>query len=147
MTQSIMGHSGSPSGSVWWIQDQAVTISFIPLPVIGWSGMHHSGCRRTPITSFRPLPCRMRPAIHDGGQSFCMLCAQQRTSQNSVNRKFNFGECGLCELRRTPLWRSSRRRESPHRPGPIGPGAPEEDCSYRRVFCARTANVKLRAFL
>jgi hypothetical protein len=88
MTQSIMGHSGSPSGSVWWIQDQAVTISFIPLPVIGWSGMHHSGCRRTPITSFRPLPCRMRPEIHDGGQSFCMLCAQQRTSQNSVKRKF-----------------------------------------------------------
>jgi hypothetical protein len=83
MTQSIMGHSGSPSGSVWWIQDRAVTISFVPLPVIGWSGMHHSGCRHTPITSFWPLPCRMRPEIHDGGQSFCTLCAQHpRTPVN-----------------------------------------------------------------
>jgi hypothetical protein len=30
MILCVMGHSGSPSGSVWWIQDQAVTISFIP---------------------------------------------------------------------------------------------------------------------
>jgi hypothetical protein len=32
MAQSAMGHSGSPSGSVWWSQDRAVTISFIPPP-------------------------------------------------------------------------------------------------------------------
>src|SRR5918994_1485004 len=104
MTQSIIGHSGSPSGSAWWIQDQAVTISFIPLPVIGWSGMHHSGCRRTPITSFRPLPCRMRPEIHDGRQSFYMLCAQQRTSENSVMAKF--AECPKGEVRRIPIPRT-----------------------------------------
>jgi hypothetical protein len=95
MTQSIMGHSGSPSGSVYLLH---------PLPVIGWSGMHHSGCRRTPIASFRPLPCRMRPEIHDGGQSFYMLCAQQRTSQNSV----------LCEVRRTPSRRTSENSYSTH---------------------------------
>src|SRR5215203_1246382 len=35
--------------------------------------------------------------------------------------------------------RSSRRRESLHRAGPIGPGAPEEGCPYRRVLCAKTA--------
>jgi hypothetical protein len=31
--------------------------------------MHHIGCRLTPITSFRPLLCRMRPESRDGGQS------------------------------------------------------------------------------
>jgi hypothetical protein len=30
------------------------------------------------------------------------------------------------ELRRTPLWRSSQRRESLHSPTPIGPGDAEE---------------------
>jgi hypothetical protein len=30
-------------------------------------------------------------------------------------------------------------RESLHSPTPIGPGAPEEGCSYRRVLCARAA--------
>jgi hypothetical protein len=55
MEQSAMGHSGSPSGSVWWSQARAVTISFIPLPVIGRSGMHHIGGRPTTITYLRPL--------------------------------------------------------------------------------------------
>src|SRR5215204_192891 len=30
--QSIAGHSASPSGSVWWFQHRAATISFIPPP-------------------------------------------------------------------------------------------------------------------
>jgi hypothetical protein len=60
MTQSIMEHSGSPSGSVWWIQDRAVTISFVPLPVISWSGMHHSGCRHT--HHFVPAPALQNAA-------------------------------------------------------------------------------------
>src|SRR5215217_1186668 len=30
--QSVMGHSGSPSGSVWWSQARAVTISRLPPP-------------------------------------------------------------------------------------------------------------------
>src|SRR5215208_5684339 len=38
------------------------------------------------------------------------------------------------QLPRTPLWRSSRRRESLHSPAPIGPGTPKRGCSYRRVF-------------
>jgi hypothetical protein len=40
-------------GERTWSQDRAVTISVIPLPVIGWSGMHHIGGRSTTITSFR----------------------------------------------------------------------------------------------
>ena len=116
MTLCVMGHSGSPSGSVWWIQDRAVTISFIPLPVIGWSGMHHSGCRRTPITSFRPLPCRMRPEIHDGGQSFLhALCATT-----------NFLELRKGEVRRILLPGNSvnkdkKKEEGPGRSSPASP--------------------------
>ena len=30
--QSIAGHSAGPSGSVWWFQDRAATIPFIPPP-------------------------------------------------------------------------------------------------------------------
>src|SRR5687767_510987 len=32
MILCVLGHLGSPSGSVWWIQDRAVTISFISPP-------------------------------------------------------------------------------------------------------------------
>src|SRR5215216_7658115 len=34
-----------------------------------------------------------------------------------------------CELLRTPLWRSSRWRESLHSSTPVGPGASDEGCS------------------
>jgi hypothetical protein len=61
MILCVMGHSGSPSGSVWWIQDRAVTISLIPLPVIGWSGMHHIGGRPTTIT-YLPAPALQHAA-------------------------------------------------------------------------------------
>jgi len=32
MAQSAVVYSASPSGSVWWFQDRAATISFIPPP-------------------------------------------------------------------------------------------------------------------
>jgi hypothetical protein len=57
--QSGMEHSDCPSESVWLSYGRAVTIYFIALPGIGWSGMHHIGGRLTPVTSFWPLPRRM----------------------------------------------------------------------------------------
>jgi hypothetical protein len=53
--QSAVVYSACPSGGVWWSQAWAVTISFIPLPVIGRSGMNHIGGRPTTITYLRPL--------------------------------------------------------------------------------------------
>jgi hypothetical protein len=38
-----------------------VTISYLPLPVIGWSGMHHIGGRPTTIT-YLPAPALQHAA-------------------------------------------------------------------------------------
>src|SRR5215211_1820298 len=44
-------------------------------------------------------------------------------------------EQGYAELLRTPLSRSSRRRESVHSRTPIGPRLPARGRPYRRVLC------------
>jgi hypothetical protein len=41
----------------------------------------------------------------------------------------------LSKLRRIPRRRSSRHRERPHCPAPMGPGAPEVGCSSHRELC------------
>src|SRR5215208_6677454 len=66
-----MGHSGSPSGSVLWIQDRAVTISYLPLPPPGDQLVRHAPYRGpADIYDFVPAPAlrttALRPFVPGG---------------------------------------------------------------------------------
>jgi hypothetical protein len=56
--------------------------------------------------------------------------AGRRGASHTHTSTLNFTESAKAEVR--------------HSPAPIGLGAPDEGCSYRRVVCARTAGVRVR---
>jgi hypothetical protein len=62
MALYAMGHSGSPSRSVWWSQDQAVTVSYLPPPGDRpvWHAPHRGSAD---IYNFVPAPVLRNAAL------------------------------------------------------------------------------------
>jgi hypothetical protein len=104
--------------------------------VLGWGAMRRS---YSPIVAWSPEGSE--PWSRRRAGSSCAFT--QRSLSHATNAVYSclrgvymLHSTKPPELLRTPLRRSSRWRESLYSPTPIGPGAPEEGCPYRRVLCA-----------